>query len=249
MIYLFLCIISSTIILLLFKYLERHNIDVFQTIVVNYLTAAFLGIITSQFFNSGKFDFDTETIPFAFVIGLLFIVVFFLIARSTKYAGVSTTSVATKMSVVIPVIFSILRYNESLDIKKAGGILIALTALYLTVKKNGNTKHGVNSWLFPILIFFGTGIIDTTIKFSQAEHIKIGGIGAFNTVVFSVSFVIGLIIFLLSFKKQIKKFKPDVIFAGIVLGIANFGSLFFLISALNTRKKVLWTASLTALMP
>ena len=98
MIYLFLCIISSTIILLLFKYLDNKGIDSFQTIVVNYLVAVILGLVVFGRTMRDVSEVQQTGLPFAFLVGVLFIVVFFLIARSTRYAGVAATSVATKMN-------------------------------------------------------------------------------------------------------------------------------------------------------
>ncbi len=233
MVYLILCIFSSSVILLLFKYIERKGVDAFQTIVVNYLVACVLGVFISIGSNYKLSSFDISSLPYALFIGFLFIIVFFQIAQSTKHAGVSTTTVATKMSVVIPVVFSILRYNETLNYVKIAGIGVALIALFLTVHKKSKSKLSRKAWLYPVIIFFGTGIVDTSIKFSQSEHIPPGGLGTFNTVVFGTSFLIGAAIFLISWKNQIIKFKPSVLIYGSLLGFANFGSLFFLISALN----------------
>ena len=233
MVYLILSIFSSSIILLLFKHLDIKGIDVFQTIVFNYLIAGILGLIISYAGSNDHASFQISGLPYALFIGLLFIVVFFLIARSTRHAGVSTTTVATKMSVVIPVLFSILRYNETLDWIKITGICIALLALFLTVHKKSGHKVTIQSWLYPIIIFFGTGIVDTFIKYSQAEHIPVNSVGLFNAIVFGTSFLLGSLIFIFSWKAQIKKFEIRVLFYGALLGFANFGSLFFLISALN----------------
>ena len=234
MIYLFLCILSSTFILLLFKYMDRRGIDGFQAIVVNYLAATVLGYFTTGPAGFRSQEPDQPALFLALIIGTIFIIVFFLIARSTSHAGVSTTSVATKMSVIIPVLFSILRYQEGLDWKKILGVIIALIALFLTIYKKEANRRDPKSWILPVTIFFGTGIVDSIIKFSQAEHIAVDDVAYFNTIVFATSFIIGLTVFLLSFKKQVRKFKPAVLWAGSLLGFANFGALYFLISALNS---------------
>ena len=75
--------------------------------------------------------------------------------------------------------------------------------------------------------------MDTFIKYSQAEHIPVNSIGLFNTFVFGTSFLIGFLVFILKWKTQIRKFESRVLLYGALLGFANFGSLFFLISALN----------------
>jgi drug/metabolite transporter (DMT)-like permease len=233
MIYLFLCIFSSSFILLLFKYIDKKGIDPFQAIVVNYLAASIMGVFLIRQENFSPAEISLDVLLISLIVGTLFILVFFLIARSTKFAGVSTTSVATKMSVVIPILFSIVRYGEVADARKITGIMIALAALFLTVYRKEPGKRDPRGFIFPVLIFFGTGIVDTTIKYSQAEHIDSIGIARFNTYVFLTSLVIGLAIAAFSYKKQISKFKPAVLLSGTLLGFANFGSLYFIISALN----------------
>lgn len=231
--YLIACIFSSSFILLLFKYLDKKGIDPFQAIVVNYFAASLLGLILLKGETASQGHFSISIFILSLVIGTLFILVFFLIARSTKFAGVSTTSVATKMSVVIPILFSIIRYDEDAGLRKIAGIIIALTALYLTVYKKENGKRDPRSFILPVLIFFGTGIVDTTIKYGQAEHISPGNIASFNTLVFGISLIIGLFISAFTWKKQKAKFRPAVLLSGTLLGIANFASLYFIISALN----------------
>lgn len=233
MVYLILCIASSSLILLLFKHMEKRNIDSFQAIVINYLAAVLLGLITSGRDAPGIIPAETGSLLLGLVVGIIFIVVFFLIALSTKHAGVSVTTVATKMSVVIPVVFSIFRYNEILDWSKITGIIIALIALFLTTYNYEKNAVNYKAIIFPLTIFLGTGIVDSLIKYSQAEHIPVDQVAVFNTMVFGTSFLIGLFVSMLSLRKQIKKFKPAVLAYGTILGLANFGSLYFLISALN----------------
>ena len=56
-------------------------------------------------------------------------------AMTAQKNGVSVASVAGKMSVVVPVLFGVFLYNESVTFLKIIGILIALIAVYLASVK------------------------------------------------------------------------------------------------------------------
>ena len=62
------------------------------------------------------------------MLGVLFIVIFNLMARTSQQLGVSVASVATKMSLVIPVLAGLLLYGEELNFLKVAGIATALVA-------------------------------------------------------------------------------------------------------------------------
>ena len=57
-------------------------------------------------------------------------------AITTQRSGLSVVSVATKMSVVIPVLFGLIYYKESLGFFKLLGISLALIAVYLSSIKS-----------------------------------------------------------------------------------------------------------------
>ena len=56
-------------------------------------------------------------------------------ALTAQKNGLSVASVASKMSVIIPILFGIYVYNESYRIIKIIGIILALIAVYLTSLK------------------------------------------------------------------------------------------------------------------
>ena len=82
-------------------------------------------------------------------------------AMTSQKNGVSVASVAGKMSVVIPVFFGIFLYNESFSFLKITGIFIVLIAVYLTSFKEEKSISQKNTLLFPVLLFLGSGTIDT----------------------------------------------------------------------------------------
>ena len=123
--FLILCILSSTSIFVIFRSIDRFGIPSFPIIVINYLAASILGFII----NSGDASLETirhaQWLPISIMIGILFIIMFFLIAFSSQKAGFSVTTVASKMSVIFPIIFSlIIDPSDKLTLLKTAAIFM-----------------------------------------------------------------------------------------------------------------------------
>ncbi|WP_437440081.1 EamA/RhaT family transporter [Polaribacter batillariae] len=179
----------------------------------------------------------------ALVLGALFITIFFVMAITAQKNGVSVTSIAGKMSVVVPVFFGIILYNESVTFLKILGIIIALVAVYLSsVKEEKSNKKA--TLLFPILLFFGSGAIDTLLKYVQTNHVANEDISIFSGSLFGIAAFFGFLILGVKAIKKRESFGIKNIIAGIVLGIPNYFSIVFLIKALqnkNFESSVLFT--------
>jgi len=234
MIYLIVCIISNTGIFVVFKLAGIKRLDTFKIIVVNYFTAAIIGFLIGGL--PGKDVLDASWIPMAITIGILFIIVFFVIALATQKAGIAVSSVASKMSVVIPITFSLFYFNEPLSTAKITGILLAIISVFLTTfGRDKAKKRDYLVVLLPLIIFFSAGFIDSLIKYTQEVHIVGNNSIMFSSVLFSVSAVTGLLfsLFRKNYGKSVKYIQ--IIIAGIVLGIVNFFSLYGIIMALESN--------------
>jgi len=235
LIYLLLSVLASSLIFITFKLFERFNINILQAIVVNYCIAFITGIIaykgTVTFSQLPQINWFYYTLA----LGALFIIVFNLMAITTQRSGLSVVSVATKMSVVIPVLFGLFYYNESLGALKLIGIGIALIAVYLTSVKS---KHGINMdrklILLPILVFIGSGIIDTSIKFLEDTYVAQNDVPLFSATIFLAAAVVGVFSLLFQAVKGNFKFEAKNIIAGICLGIPNYFSIYFLVKTLRS---------------
>jgi len=165
--------------------------------------------------------------------GILFIVMFFMVGTSSQRAGISITTVACKMSVILPILFSILYYKEMISWQKISGIALALVALVFSVWKKPEKKEGIFLILLPLILFLGLGAIDTMVKYAQQSYILPSEASFFTAFVFGISFLAGIIIgfFRKDFFKGFTKIK--ILVFGILLGLSNFGSFYFMICALN----------------
>ena len=236
MIFLALSIIASTLIFVIFRLFASYNINTLQAIVVNYFVACSCGVIGYQ--NS----IELSAIPqynwfyYTLALGALFIIVFNLMAITTQHSGLSVVSVATKMALVIPIAFGLWYYQEPLGPFKAAGIVLALIAVYLVaVKKDSGIILQKRNLVFPMLVFLGSGLIDTSLNFLQNDFITDKSlIPLFSSTIFMTAGVIGIMVLVAQKIKGVLVLEFKNIIAGIVLGIPNYFSIYFLVKALRS---------------
>lgn len=234
MIYLLISISISSFLFVIFKLFEVFKINTLQAIVVNYLVAAVLGFYMSDISISITEITSQSWFFGAFLLGILFIAVFNLMALTSQKNGLSVASVASKMSLVVGVVFGIFYYNESANYIKVIGILLALLAVYLAATKE--TKEEVqkkSSLLFPVLLFFGSGCIDTSLKFFETTYVQEGGVPIFSATIFAFAFLFGIVFLILKVVKGEFTFHFKNVLGGILLGIPNYFSIVYLLKALS----------------
>ena len=236
MIHLIFSILSTTAILIIFKSVEKFNMDVFHVIVINYAVAFILGIIIFSHHSFDGLSFDNMPwIYFSILVGICLITMFFIIGLTTQKAGISVTSVSGKVSVIIPMLFSILYYRETLSLLKTAGIVTALFALVFSILKKQEKGIGRHYLFLPVVLFLGLGCLDSLVKFVQQEYLSNASSALFSGCSFFFAFAAGTAISITRRIPVQQFFKPNVLVAGTLLGICNFGSIFFLINALNSN--------------
>ncbi len=236
MIYLLLSVLSSSVIFVIFKLFERFKINTLQAIIFNYFFAFSAGMLVDRQELDPIKILSEDWFLGTFILGFMFIAVFYLAALTTQKSGLSVVSVATKMSVAIPVFFGIILYNESTGWIKIIGILLALVAVYLTsIKKKEGITIRKRNLIFPVLVFFGSGIIDTTLKFLETSYVAEADVALFSSTIFAIAGIIGVLILLIQALRGTLKLSFKNVIGGVALGIPNFGSIYFLVMALRTE--------------
>ncbi len=236
MIYLLLSVLSSTIIFVIFRLYTRYEVNTLQAIIVNYFIACTVGYFGYIENTDVSRVFSENWFSGALMLGILFITVFNLAAITTQRSGLSVVAVATKMSVAIPVACGIFLYDESTGFLKVCGIVLALVAVYLTSIK---TREGLNirakNLIFPLLVFFGSGIIDTSLKFLETSYVSETDVGLFSSTIFAIAGTIGTLILIGQAILGKLKITWKNILGGIALGIPNYFSIYFLVMALRSN--------------
>ena len=157
-------------------------------------------------------------------------------AITTQRFSISVSSIASKMSLAIPVAASIFIFNvqsKEYDIFNYIGILAAFPAIYLVSRKNkeSTTDMTPSSFLklLPLGVFLFSGIIDTMINYLNLHFLAESDHGLFLIVIFGSASIIGVLTII------IKKLKVTLtsIIGGILLGIVNFFSVYFLLKSLS----------------
>lgn len=228
-------ILLNVVLSAIFKLFPKFRIDALQAIVANYIVCIITGAI-----YIGRIPYSPEHIhhnwfPWALLMGGGFISLFNLIALCTRVDGITTTTIANKLSLVIPVLVSVLLFNEHGTIAKFAGIALAFPAVYLTtrVKEENGRMQGL---LYPALLFIGSGLLDTLVNYVQHYHLPDTDTQAIFTIYcFSVAGAIGVLAVALQVARGKTQLHWRNMIAGVCVGIPNYFSIYFLIRALNSN--------------
>ena len=96
-----------------------------------------------------------------------FIITFNLLAFGTQKIGIAISTVANKMSMIIPVIIGIYLFKEDLGVLKLLGFTLAISAIYMTSTKSGKLSFDKKFMPIILLIFLGQGMADGTLSWAQ----------------------------------------------------------------------------------
>lgn len=234
MIYLVLSILISSLLFVVFKLFDVFKINTLQAIVVNYVIALSFGLATSNTSVSITEIPKQSWFLGAFCLGFLFISIFNIMGITAQRNGLSVASVAGKMSVVIPIVFGIIVYNEGVGFVKVIGIVMALVAVYLSSAKSDTNPVKFKNLLFPLLLFIGSGVLDTGLKYVETTSVSTGEEPMFLATIFGCAFVLGVFVMITQMINGKFKFHWKNIVGGIVLGVPNYYSMEFLLKAFKT---------------
>jgi len=92
-----------------------------------------------------------------------------------------------------------------------------------------------SSLLYPILTFLGSGLIDTSLKYLQTKYVNTNDISVFSATVFGAAGITGLLLFLFQIIQGDFKFQLKNLVGGVVLGIVNYFSIYYLVRAIGYK--------------
>lgn len=232
MIYLLLTIILNVALFIIFRLFPKYTVNTLQAIVVNYFTCATIGLLFLGFQLEIS---DNSWVPYTILLGGLFVTTFNLVAYSVEKAGITATEVANKISMIIPITISLLFIkHENLSLIKITAFLLALASIILSSWKNESGKEKtIFILLLPAIVFITGGMVDASINFINFRFLTPSTEQHFTIIVFLSAAIFGSLIvgFLLLTKKTTLQLKNVI--AGIILGIPNYFSVYFLLKSLT----------------
>jgi len=165
----------------------------------------------------------------AVLCGALFISLFFMMGKSSQNNGVSLTTVVVKMSMAFSMILMIFIYNEKVNSFKIMAILMALLGIFFLSKEKQNADNKNNDKLLLILLFIGCGLLDFVLNYVQNYKLQYISSSLFSAFGLGLAGVIGCIMLLFKSFRNKEKVTYKNIVAGILLGVPNYFSIYYLI--------------------
>ena len=231
---LLLAIICSTSIALILKANDVRGGHPLTLLAGNYFIATILGGLFLLTTPDRTFSIETLLLSMALALGFTF--TFFIFAKAVGAAGAALATVSSRMSMVIPVALSIFLYKEiPSPYQYVGFAFTALTLVlfYHSTRATTEEHRRAAAYFYLFALFIGIGLNDFAMKLFQ-EWRPPTDKPFFLLCVFAFSFVytVGLMLW--------RRTKPDMptLRRGMVLGVPNILSSFFLLSALTSLEAI-----------
>jgi drug/metabolite transporter (DMT)-like permease len=246
MLFLSLSIVLSVLLLLNFRLFPRYDVNTFQAIVFNYPVCFLTGLLLLPAGQSFTIDFSQTWTWLALGLGVGFILTFMLSGASTQRMGITVTSLANNLSLVIPVCFSLFIFQtggKPFDGLNYLGLVLAVVAVGLSTYKkepqtdmttpNSGRPQGT-AFLLPVGVFLFYGATNTMINYMNLHYIP----SADKTIQVTLTMVLGAVVagvLMLAVRmvqgKEVIQAKS--LLGAITLGIPNFLSFYTLLLALS----------------
>ena len=231
------CLLVTICIGICFKLFGRWKVNTFNAIVINYTVCLLLG---SYLDPDAGFPFSPKIIQtpwfkYDILLGLLFISGFNLTAVAIQKAGITLTTMMQRMSLITTVSFTVVVFHERFGWFAFCGLLLALMAI-VAINQTGTSISLQKPGKYTPLLFLVL-LLSSAIEIILFFMEKSGLVGehqmAFTTHGFGCAAIIGWIIMGWLWIKRKNTIARNDIFAGILLGIPNYFSIYLILVMLN----------------
>lgn len=246
MVNLLLSIVFSVALLLLFRLFPRYGVRAFQAIAFNYLACVAFGAF---FLEENPLRPFPPLLPLllTFFLGCCFLLSFNLTSVSVRRAGVAVTSLAVNLSLVVPVLVSLLLLGTSerpLGGANYAGLVLALVAVGLVAVKPRRPRTGATgqpnrtpirstgaaTWL-PLAVFLMNGLINSLTNFLTKRAVFPET--TFAWLAFAGAAGAAAVAFGGQLARGRERLHGRSVLGGAVLGVSNYLSYLFLVNALR----------------
>ncbi len=227
--YLILSVMCSLVIVHLLKVVKYRQTRMLPVLTVNYFIATLVASISSL----GTFSVSVLPIWLIFltvIAGALFIFNFVIYGSSVNRNGVGVSVTAMRLSLVIPVLVSIIGYRERINFLITAGLIGVFIALYLLSRMHHHKKETDWKPVLLIALFLGTGFSDAALKIFRENGAGFINQDLFMAGIFGTAFLIGITGIILQRQYQIRLNELGL---GVMIGIPNLYSSIFMIMALK----------------
>ncbi|HKI43973.1 MAG TPA: hypothetical protein VKA08_01455 [Balneolales bacterium] len=227
--YLILSVLCSLVIVHLLKVVKYRQARMLPVLTVNYFVATLVASISSLG------SVTSPVLPLWLILlmgiaGALFILNFAIYGSSVNRNGVGVSVTAMRLSLVIPVLVSIIGYREQINFLITAGLIGVFIALSLLSRVHHHKKEADWKPVLLILLFLGTGFSDAALKIFRENGAGFINQDLFMAGVFGTAFLIGIAGIIWQRQYQIRL---NEIGLGVMVGIPNLYSSIFMIMTLK----------------
>ncbi len=240
MIFLILAIGAGLAVSVIFKLVGSRKVDRLTFITTNYAAGGLTALVVLLI---GGADMDVASDPglmtFGIAGGAVYIAGFMVFSWAVQVIGVAVVVGVLRTSIVLAFLASWLVWNEEPSGAQFVGMFIAVSAFFLIAKLDeptGSTTSGPSRktrFIVLVILFFAVGAVDVSLKafnewFADDFHVTV-----FAWLVFSSAAAYGLVT--IAVRGLLYGKWPDKrsVGWGVALGIITFGSIDFLVRALD----------------
>lgn len=228
MISLLLSVLCSFAIGVIIHFNEKRQLNRWMVMAANYWTATLLGFFLQ---GNGQLVFTPLEAGLSVVGGVFFVLGFFLIMHSIHKKGLAIPVTLMRLSVIFPVLFSIIFWNETLENSQIIAFIMTLIAIALfSFRENfARTFQNIRDNLSQIfLLVFVLGLADTLTRSLEYYGVP----QKFPSYLMLLFFTAAVITTTVAVRSR----SNGVIYAiimGIVLGLPNYFTSHFILKALE----------------
>lgn len=249
-----LAVACSVAIGVIFKHTGAMDVDRTALLTINYAAAvgvAGLLIGAGPRSSGAGLQVSGKLLALGGAVGVLLIAGFFLLSYATEVAGMSLAIGVMRVSVVVPFLASWMVWEEVPSIAQGAGMVLAGTAFFLIAQKqrqpepvsassavpDGMPEPGMLSSIdwhaFAVLglTFCAGGGVDLSMKVFEEHFGAQNSQVLFLLLAFGVAFLVGAGIVGTRIVRHQQWPSGRTVGWGILLGLANYGSLEFLLRA------------------
>ncbi len=162
MIYLVLQTILGSSFILGVRWSQQRNNNVLTIGIVNYVVGAIASVF--WFLISAKEWITPAVLLTGGMNGICYFCSFLLLIAVVAVKGAANTTIITRLSILLPILYGILVWSERPSVCQSIGILLAMASLGLIGNREANITRQDHPWYFagfPVLFFLlaGTGRI------------------------------------------------------------------------------------------
>lgn len=225
--YLVFAVICSVLVSVLLKLARRYAWDVGQMVTWNYLVAAGL---CALLLKPSLASLQQPHAPWAALLALAVILptIFLVLGRAIAVAGIVRSDVAQRLSLLLSLIAAFALFGEQAGLLRLAGLALGLLAILAITARSGAQAQSAGSWRWLLGVWVGFALVDVLLK-----QVALSGTPSMAALLVSFSLAFVLMLALQVARHATGKTRLTVrdLGAGALLGLLNFGNIFFYVRA------------------